>query len=62
MILYRWYKDCSFGNFKYSRVKSTYNTLTASGLKIITKEIVDFLNSLKSGEFDETLKAKRSKI
>jgi hypothetical protein len=47
---------------KYGRVKSAYNALTTSRLKIVAKDILDFLDCLESGEFDEVLKVEESRI
>jgi hypothetical protein len=47
---------------KYGRIKSICNTLITSKSKITAKDTLDFLNYLKSGEFNEVLKANRSKI
>jgi hypothetical protein len=47
---------------KYGRVKNTCNTLTTSRSKIVAKNTSDFLDYLKSGKFDETLKVKDLKF
>jgi hypothetical protein len=55
-------KTTALAILKYSRVKNIYNTLITNRFKITAKDIVDFLNYLKSGEFNEILKAKESEI